>query len=143
MICHSGVTTKDIRFMKHDNSLHAKIDKALTKAEEQVMQSLWQYDKAFLKDVVEGMPSPKAHSNTVATLLKILMDKGFVTAETQGRNNLYVATVTKDAYSKSSIGNLVNNYFNGSYSEAVSFLVDQNQLSVTDLELLLKELKKH
>ena len=116
-------------------------EKTLTKAEEQVMQALWQHEQAFLKDVVEAMPDPKPHSNTVATLLKILMEKGYVLAEAAGRNNLYKAKVSKEAYSKSSIGNLITNYFGGSVSNAVSFLVDQNQISVGDLELLLKELK--
>ena len=116
--------------------------KALTRAEEQIMQAVWQKDQSFLKDVVEAMPAPQPHSNTVATLLKILIDKGFVKEEAAGRNNLYSAIISKDEYSRASMGNLVTNYFNGSFSNAVSFLVDQKQLSVIDLELLLKELKK-
>jgi BlaI family transcriptional regulator, penicillinase repressor len=115
--------------------------KILTKAEEQVMQAVWLKDKAFLKDIIEAIPSPQPHSNTVATLLKILIDKGFVKAEATGRNNLYSALISKKDYSKQSMTSLVSNYFNGSFSNAVSFLVDQKQLSVTDLELLLKELK--
>ncbi len=106
------------------------------------MQALWQHDKAYLKDVIEAMPAPQPHSNTVATLLKILIDKGYVKAEAFSRNNLYSAVVSKDDYSRNSMVKLVTNYFNGSFSNAVSFLVDQKQLSVADLELLLKELKK-
>ena len=49
------------------------MSKQLTKAEEQVMQSLWKSGKGFLKDIIEGMPEPKPHSNTVATILKILI----------------------------------------------------------------------
>ena len=64
------------------------------------MQALWQYEQAFLKDVIEAMPEPKPHSNTVATLLKILMDKGYVKAEPAGRNNLYSAVISKDDYSR-------------------------------------------
>jgi len=105
------------------------------------MQTLWQLGDGFLKDVVEAMPAPQPHSNTVATLLKILADKGFVTSVTIGRNNLYKPLVTKEAYSRQSLGNLVSSYFDGSYSSAVSFLVDQKKLSVQDLEMLLKQLK--
>ena len=105
------------------------------------MQALWQQEKAYLKDIMEAMPAPQPHSNTIATILKILMEKGYVQAETMGRNNLYSALVSKDDYGSQSMSNLVHNYFNGSFSNAVSFLVDQNQLSVNDLELLLKELK--
>jgi predicted transcriptional regulator len=117
------------------------IAKPLTKAEEQVMHALWQIGEGFLKDIVEAMPAPQPHSNTVATLLKILMEKGFVTSQAVGRNNLYKTLLSKAGYSKQSLGQLVSSYFDGSYSSAVSFLVDQKKLSVQDLELLLKELK--
>ena len=120
----------------------SKEKKVLTKAEEQVMQVLWQQEKAFLKDVVEAMPAPTPHPNTVATILKILMEKGFVKAEAIGRNNLYKPTMSREAYSRQSLGQVVNNYFNGSYTGAVSFLVDQNKLSIEDLELLLQQLKQ-
>jgi BlaI family penicillinase repressor len=120
----------------------SKEKKVLTKAEEQVMQVLWQQDQAFLKEVVEAMPLPTPHSNTVATILKILIEKGFVKAEAIGRNNLYKPTIRKDAYSNQSLGQVVTNYFDGSYPSAVSFLIDQKKLSVQDLELLLQQLKK-
>ncbi len=121
--------------------LSAIPEKALTKAEEQVMHSLWQKQKAFLKEILEAMPAPQPHSNTVATILKILIDKGYVIAEPAGRNNLYSAVVSKEDYSKQSMNSIVSNYFDGSYSNAVSFLIDQKQLSLTDLELLLKQVK--
>lgn len=115
--------------------------KTLTKAEEQVMQVLWKLEKGFLKDIVEKMPDPKPHSNTVATLLKILIDKKFVETETFGRMHQYRPVVSKQAYSKSTMSSLVKGYFGGSFSKAVSFLVEENKLSVEDLEMLLKQLK--
>ena len=116
--------------------------KTLTKAEEQVMQALWKIDKGFLKDIVEGMPNPKPHPNTVATLLKILIEKKFVITETFGRMNEYSPAISKQAYSKSTMSSLVKGYFGGSFSKAVSFLVEENKLSVEELELLLQQLKK-
>lgn len=113
----------------------------LTKAEEQIMQALWKIDKGFLKDIVEQIAEPKPHSNTVATILKILIDKKFVGVETFGRLNQYYPLVKKDEYSGSSIKTLVEQYFDGSFSDAVSFMVDKNKLSVADLELLLKQIK--
>jgi len=118
------------------------IMKTLTKAEEQVMQVLWKIEKGFLKDIVEAMPNPKPHSNTVATLLKILIDKKFVTTETFGRMNEYHPVISKAAYSKNTMSSLVKGYFGGSFSKAVSFLVEENKLSVDELELLLQQLKK-
>ena len=116
--------------------------KILTKAEEQVMQALWKIEKGFLKDIIDEMPSPKPHSNTVATILKILVDKGFAGIQSFGRLNQYFPIVKKEDYSDSSIKNLVEGYFEGSFSNAVSFMVEKNKLSVADLELLLKQIKK-
>ncbi len=116
--------------------------KTLTKAEEQVMQALWKIEKGFLKDIVEAMPNPKPHPNTVATLLKILIEKKFVVTETFGRMNEYSSSISKQAYSKNTMSSLVKGYFGGSFSKAVSFLVEENKLSVEELELLLQQLKK-
>ena len=114
----------------------------LTKAEEQVMQALLKLEKGFLKDIVDALPEPRPHHNTVATLLKILVSKKFVGTETFGRMHQYTALVSKPAYSKNSLNGLVKGYFGGSFSKAVSFLVEENKLSIEDLETLLKQLKK-
>ena len=49
--------------------------KNLTKAEEQIMQVIWKLDKAFLREIMDELPAPKPHNNTVATIIKILVDK--------------------------------------------------------------------
>ena len=115
--------------------------KSLTKAEEQVMQTLWQLKHGFLKDIVDKMPDPKPHSNTVATILKILIDKGFVSYEVQGRNNLYKPSVSKTEYGKKSINQLVKGYFEGSPAKLLSHFVNDNKLSQEDLETLLEQIK--
>jgi len=112
--------------------------KTLTRAEEQVMQVLWGLQKGFLKDILENSPEPKPHSNTVATLLKILVDKGFVDYEVQGRNNLYRARVSKAEYGKKSLHQLVKSYFEGSPARMVSQFLSESKLSTEDLEALLK-----
>lgn len=116
--------------------------KPLTKAEEQVMQAIWKLNKAFLREIVDAMPAPKPHQNTVATLLKILIEKKYVKADVIGRMHQYYPAVSKDLYSKASMKNLVKGYFQGSFSEAVSFMVKENNLSIEELELLLQNLKK-
>lgn len=116
--------------------------KTLTKAEEQVMQALWKIEKGFLRDIVDAMPDPKPHQNTVATLLKILMEKEFVGITVMSRHHEYFPVVSKEEYSKRSIKQLAKNYFEGSFSNVVSFLVKENNLSVAELESLLKQIKK-
>ena len=115
--------------------------KPLTKAEEQVMQVLWKQGQGFLKDILENCPDPKPHSNTVATILKILVEKGFVEYETQGRNNLYRAKVSKEDYGKKSINQLVKGYFEGSPAKLVSQFVSDNKISLEELEELLKQIR--
>ena len=116
----------------------------LTKAEEQVMHYLWDLEKAFLKEVLELFPEPKPHTNTVSTILKVLKEKDFVDYEVFGRQHQYFPLISKEKYSRKSMNSLVKNYFEGSYKNAVSFLVEKNEMSVEDLEMLLNELKnKH
>lgn len=116
--------------------------KPLTKAEEQVMQAIWKQNKAFLREIVDAMPVPKPHQNTVATLLKILMEKKYIKVDVIGRMHQYYPAISKEAYSKASMKTLVKGYFEGSFSEAVSFMVKENNLSIEELELLLQTLKK-
>lgn len=115
--------------------------KSLTRAEEQVMKVLWKLGSGLLMELVEAMPEPQPHKNTVATILKTLVDKEFVNIEILGRIHRYHPAVSKEDYSTSSLTNLAKGYFEGSFSNVVSFLVDEQKLSVDDLELLLKQLK--
>jgi BlaI family transcriptional regulator, penicillinase repressor len=116
--------------------------KNLTKAEEQIMQVIWKLEKAFLREILDELPVPKPHSNTVATIIKILVDKEFVGITVFGRTHQYHPLVTKETYSKSTMKSLVKGYFEGSFSNAVSFMVKENNISLDELELLLKQLKK-
>jgi len=116
--------------------------KVLTKAEEQVMQVLWKLEKGFLRDIIDAMPAPKPHQNTVATLLKILVDKEFVSITVLGRQHLYTPLVGKDEYSKRTMKQIVKGYFEGSFSNVVSFMVKENNISIEELESLLAQIKK-
>ncbi|MFD3275992.1 BlaI/MecI/CopY family transcriptional regulator [Aquirufa echingensis] len=116
--------------------------KKLTQAEEQIMQVIWNLPEGgFLKDIIELLPEPKAHSNTIATLLKILVEKEFVQISNPNRNNLYSALISKEVYSGQRMAGLTESFFEGSYSNVVSFLVDKNQMSIEDLENLIEQLK--
>ena len=116
--------------------------KVLTKAEEQVMQVLWKLEKGFLREIVDNMPVPKPHQNTVATLLKILVEKEFVTATVLGRQHLYSPAITKDEYSKRTMKQIIKGYFEGSFGNVVSFMVKENNISIEELESVLAQIKK-
>ena len=115
--------------------------KPLTKAEEQVMMVLWKLGKGFLKDILEQTPEPKPHPNTVATLLKILQEKGFVQVDLQGRNNCYKPRISKTEYGRKSVNQLLKGYFEGSPSKLISQFVSDNKLSLKELEELLQQIR--
>ena len=115
--------------------------KSLTKAEEQVMQVLWKLGKGFLKEIIDATPQPKPHPNTIATILKILVDKGFVEYTTHGRNNLYKPLISQAEYGKKSVNQLIKGYFDGSHARLVSQFINDQKLSDAELEQLLIQIQ--
>lgn len=116
--------------------------KQLTKAEEEIMQILWQLEKANVKSIIEYFPEPKPAYNTVSTIVRILESKGFVNYEKQGKGHIYFPLVKKQDYSSQSINKLVDNYFQGSFKSMVSFFVKKNDMSTKELEAILKDINK-
>lgn len=115
--------------------------KELTKAEDQVMQILWQIEKGFVKDIIEQMPDPKPAYNTVSTIVRILETKGFVDHNSYGKTHEYFPIISKDRYSKFYLNNMLKGYFNGSFQNLVSFFAKDNKLDTNDLDALLKQLE--
>jgi len=117
--------------------------KPLTKAEEEIMQVLWKLQKAFVKDIADELPEPKPHYNTISTIIKILSDKGFVAHESFGKSNRYYPLVKKEDYTKKSMKQFVKGYFEGSYTNMLSFFAKEKDISIEELESILKELKNN
>lgn len=111
----------------------------LTKAEEQVMQIVWEIGKGVVKDIVEKFENPKPAYTTVATVLKVLEKKGFVTFERIGNTYLYEAIVSKTDYTKFQLSNLLTNYFSGSFPKMATFFARENDLSLIELEDILRD----
>lgn len=116
--------------------------KELTKAEEQIMQVIWNGQELFIKDIIKELPKPKPAYTTVATFLKILETKGFVERKQYGNTFAYSASVKKSSYLKSSFKNLLGKYFDGSPRKMLSFLVEQNEIDLATFEEIKKQLKK-
>ncbi|MCH7400222.1 BlaI/MecI/CopY family transcriptional regulator [Belliella kenyensis] len=113
----------------------------LTRAEEQVMQILWQVEKGFVKDLLEKMEEPKPAYNTVSTIIRILERKGFVKHKAYGKSHEYYPIVTKDEYRSHSIKNLLSGYFNGSFTKLASFFAKDENLDVKEIEKIMSEVK--
>jgi predicted transcriptional regulator len=112
--------------------------KDLTKAEEQVMQMLWKLEKAFVKDVIQEFPEPKPAYNTISTIIRILEKKEFVDHKAFGKTHQYFPIVSKEDYTKHTAGQLVDNYFGGSFKNLVSFFVKDNDMTVKEMDELMK-----
>lgn len=111
--------------------------KELTKAEEQVMQAIWKIEKGFAKDIVGHVEGTHAY-NTILTVIRILVDKGFVNFEKFGKAFRYYPVYSKEEYSQFKIQSIKNNYFEGSYQKLLSFLVKKEDLDLKDIEDILK-----
>lgn len=116
--------------------------KELTKAEDQVMQILWQIERGVVKDIIEKMPNPKPAYNTVSTIVRILETKGFVGHKAYGKTHEYFPLVTKDKYSRFYFNNMLKGYFGGSFKNLVSFFANENQLKADEIDALMKQLEK-
>ncbi|MCC5936936.1 MAG: BlaI/MecI/CopY family transcriptional regulator [Lunatimonas sp.] len=115
--------------------------KELTRAEEQVMQILWEVEKGFVKDLLAKMNEPKPAYNTVSTIIRILEKKGFVSHTAYGKSHEYFPIVSKDEYRRFSIENLLSGYFNGSFAKLASFFAKDGNMDALEMERLLVEVK--
>jgi len=116
--------------------------KELTKAEEQIMQILWQLDEAFVNDIVDKMAEPKPAYNTVSTIVRILEKKGFVDHKAYGKTHQYFPLISKTDYTQSYMKNFMGNYFGNSFREMVSFFAKQDKMSVKEIEALMEDVKR-
>lgn len=118
----------------------------LSKSEEELMNMLWKQKKAFMKDLLDAYPEPKPATTTVATLLKRMTDKGFVTYKALGRSREYHPLVKKKDYFSKHVNGLIKNFFNDSAGQFASFFTQETNLTKMELEDLKKlidnELKK-
>ncbi|MFC7356471.1 BlaI/MecI/CopY family transcriptional regulator [Jejudonia soesokkakensis] len=117
--------------------------KQLTKAEEDIMQVLWQLGEANVAAIIEELPEPKPAYNTVSTIVRILESKDFVDYRKEGRGHIYFPKVKKEAYSHQSIHKLVDGYFQGSFKSMVSFFMKKNDITLIEMETILNELQKN
>lgn len=110
----------------------------LTKTEEQLMQYLWKLKKAFMRDILDIYPEPKPATTTVATLLKRMIDKGFVDYKTFGKSREYFPLVKKEDYFSKQVNGLIKTFFNDSASQFASFFTRETDLTKAELEELKK-----
>lgn len=112
--------------------------KELTKAEEQVMQVLWDKENAFVKEILAEFPEPKPAYNTISTIIRILESKGVVGYEAFGKSHRYLPLISKSEYLNFSMNQLMQGYFRGSASRLMSFFLKEKNLNATELDDMMK-----
>ena len=116
--------------------------KSLTRAEEDIMQHIWQLGRCTVSEILDRLPDPRPPHSSISSIVRILERKGFVDHKAYGRTHEYFPLITKEEYSRKSVLSLIKDYFNGSPAELVSFLVAKEHTSVEELHSLIKDLKK-
>lgn len=113
---------------------------SLTKAEEEVMQIIWQLDRCLVRDIIEHLGDPDIPHSTVSSVVRILEKKGFVDHKAYGKTHEYFPIITKEAYAQHGVQSLMEKYFGGSPKKLVSFLVEKEDMKLKELNELLKSL---
>lgn len=113
---------------------------SLTKAEEEVMQIIWQLDRCLVRDVIEHLGDPDIPHSTVSSVVRILEKKGFVDHKAYGKTHEYFPIITKEEYAQHGVQSLMEKYFGGSPKKLVSFLVEKEDMKLKELNELLKSL---
>ncbi|GAA3585655.1 BlaI/MecI/CopY family transcriptional regulator [Snuella lapsa] len=114
----------------------------LTNKEEEIMHILWKLEKAFVKDVLAEIEEDKPHYNTLSTIIRHLEEKGYVDYYAYGKTHQYYPIITKEAYRKKFMNNAIENYFNSSYKNVVSFFAKEEKISVEELKEIIDLIEK-
>ena len=109
----------------------------LTEKELVIMRMLWEHGPMFVREMLEIYPEPKPHFNTVSTIVRILEDKGLVGHEVVAASHRYYAVARQEDFRKKSLARLVSDYFNNSYKNAVSALVEEEKISLDELREII------
>ena len=113
----------------------------LAKREEQIMQVYWDLGKAFIKEVIPNLPEPKPHYNSVATMVKILEEKGFLGHDSVGNVYRYFPVISREDYQKHAMKDIVSQYFDNSYPRMLAFFAKEQNLTEDELQEILHMIK--
>ena len=118
--------------------------KQLTQKEEEIMERMWDHGPMLVRELQSYYDDPKPHVNTLATLIKILEEKGFLGHKAiTARCFQYFARISREEYRGGSLTNVVNKFFGQSYLSAVSALVKSEKVSVEELKELIREVEQN
>src|SRR5690554_331851 len=115
----------------------------LTNKEEEVMQILWTIEKGFVKDIMEQMPDPKPHYNTLSTIVRLLEEKGFVSYKSYGKSHQYFPIISLEDYRGVFVKDSIRKYFGNSVSNLVNYFVKEEKLTENEIQELMDIIEKN
>lgn len=114
----------------------------LTPKEEEILGCFWKNGPMFIRELLDLQPSPKPHYNTLSTIVRSLEEKGFIGYKAYGNTYQYYAIVSEEEYSRKTLKQVVDKYFDKSYMRVVSTFVKEEKLNIRDLEKLILQIKR-
>jgi predicted transcriptional regulator len=114
----------------------------LTNKEEEVMQIIWDLGPCFVREVLEKVPEPKPHYNTISSLVRSLEEKGYLGHKAYGNTYQYYPLQPKEKYQGKELQKIVKAYFNNSYKSLVSFFAEEDKITEEELKEIMKEIRK-
>ena len=115
--------------------------KRMTPKEEDLLNRFWTYGPLFIRELLELYDEPKPHYNTLSTIVRILEEKGYLGYKVYGNTYQYYAIITREEYRKKKLQKIVDVYFGNSYKRVVSALIEEDELSIEELQELIVEIK--
>ena len=109
----------------------------ITDRERGLLEMLWQHGPLFVREMVEHCPEPKLHFNTTATTVRVLEEKGYVGHEVVGGSHRFFAIARKKDFRDRTLANVIRDYFDNSYRNVVSALVEEEKISAEELKEIL------
>ena len=106
------------------------------------MQIIWRLERCLVRDIIDQLGQPDIPHSTVSSVVRILEKKGFVIHKAYGKTHEYIAVVSKEEYAQQNVKSLISKYFGGSPKQLVSFLVQENNLDLKELNELMQSLNK-
>ncbi len=115
--------------------------KRLTAKEEEIMGFFWEKGPLFVKQLIDEYDDPKPHYNTLSTIVRGLEEKGYIGYHSFGNTYQYYATISEEEYRRKTLKNVVSKYFDNSYTRVVSTLIEEENISIDELQALIQQIK--
>lgn len=115
--------------------------KRLTSKEEEILGYFWAKGPLFVRELLDLQEEPKPHYNTLSTIVRTLEEKGYIGYKVFGNTHQYYVLISEDEYRKKTLKQVVDKYFDNSYTRVVSTLIEEEALTLDELQELIQQIK--